>query len=119
MVGTAAARDQCGPIGSSVVNPIITLAPDQLSTYEPLKQDYTVGSKYYDPQGEQEWEFRGTVKQLNIQDLECPTFGLGRATSANGEVYTTVGPPWLPIIVPPSQAFSLDPVWQSLWYVQS
>lgn len=58
--------------------------------------------------------FLGTVKPLNAVDLACPTFGVGIATSANGKIYTTIGPPYLPIIVPPPQLLSLDPVWKSL-----
>lgn len=56
----------------------------------------------------------GIVDPLTINDLACPTWGLGRQTSANGEVITTVGPPWFPLIVPPSEAFSLDPTWADL-----
>ena len=47
-------------------------------------------------------------------DLACPTWGLGRSTSADGSVITTIGPPWLPLIAPPMELFSLDPTWASL-----
>ena len=58
--------------------------------------------------------FLGHKKPLNVADLECPTFGVGIATSINGEVYRTYGPPYLPIIIPPLQILSLDPIWQKL-----
>ena len=112
IVGTAAVTDQCGPIGSTLTNPIITLPPNVLSTYEP--QDYQIGSSYIDANGIIGGVFVGTVKPLKIADLQCPTFGIGIGTSVDGRVHTTVGPPWLPIIVPPPQAFSLDPTWESL-----
>ena len=51
---------------------------------------------------------------LAIGDLACPTWGLGTNTSADGTVMTTIGPPWLPLIIPPVQAFSLDSTWASI-----
>ena len=110
VVGTAAVADQCGPLGSTLTNPIITLAPGGLSTYVP--QDYQIGSTYIDEAAAQVNLFMGTVKPLNIPDLQCPSFGIGIGTSADGSVHTTVGPPWLPVIVPPQEAFSLDPSWE-------
>ena len=103
--------DQCGPLGSTLTNPIITLAPDVLSTYLPFS--YEVGSTYVDANGYPGDMFLGTVKPLNIADLQCPTFGVGIGTSADGSLYTTVGPPWLPVIVRPQEAFSLEPSWES------
>lgn len=84
-----------------------------LSTYVP--PSYYIGSTYTDlnalngPSG-----FVGRAEPLNIADLECPTFGLGIKTSADGNLYTTVGPPWLPIIIPPREVFTLDPMWASV-----
>lgn len=103
--------DQCGPLGSTLTNPFITLAPGALSTYVP--QDYQIGSTYIDEAAAEVNIFMGTVKPLNIPDLQCPSFGIGIGTSADGSVHTTVGPPWLPVIVPPPEAFSLDPSWES------
>lgn len=56
----------------------------------------------------------GIVAPLLIKDLACPTWGLGRSTSGNGDVITTIGPPWLPLIAPPMEAFSLDSTWASI-----
>ena len=55
--------------------------------------------------------FEGTTKPLNVADLECPTFGLGPGTNTDGTPCRTIGPPYLPLIVPPSQVLSLDPGW--------
>ena len=72
---------------------------------------YSVGGDYEDPSRNLGVNM-GIFKALNLADLECPTFGLGLATGADGSVRTTVGPPYLPIIVPPPQALTLDPDWQ-------
>ena len=53
----------------------------------------------------------GTTKSLNVADLECPTFGLGPGTGKDGKPCRTIGPPYLPLIVPPPQVLSLDPGW--------
>ena len=55
--------------------------------------------------------FEGTTKSLNVADLECPTFGLGPGTNNEGKPCRTIGPPYLPLIVPPPQVLSLDPGW--------
>ncbi len=113
VVGSAAIRDECGSFGPILTNPIITLAPNVLSTYVP--PSYSIGSTYTDlnaqngPDG-----FVGHAEPLNIADLQCPTFGLGIETGADGTVHTTVGPPWLPIIIPPREVFTLDPMWESI-----
>ena len=72
---------------------------------------YSVGGVYADPSRNLGVNL-GIFKPLNVADLDCPTFGLGLATGADGTVRTTVGPPYLPIIIPPSQALTLDPDWQ-------
>lgn len=113
MVGTAAIKDECGSFGPILTNPIVTLPPNVLSTYVP--PDYYVGSTYTDPNVQNGPEgFVGRAEPLKIADLQCPTFGLGVETSADGNLYTTVGPPWLPIIIPPPEVFTLDPTWESI-----
>ena len=113
VVGTAAIKDECGSFGPTLTNPIITLPPNVLSTYIP--PDYSIGSTYTDPNvHDGPNRFVGRAEPLKIADLQCPTFGLGFGTSADGSVYTTVGPPWLPIIIPPPEVFTLDPVWESI-----
>lgn len=113
VVGTAAIKDECGSFGPMLTNPIITLPPNVLSTYVP--PSYSLGSTYTDPNVQNGPEgFVGRAEPLKIADLQCPTFGLGVGTSADGSVHTTVGPPWLPIIIPPPQVFTLDPTWESI-----
>jgi len=113
VVGTAAVTDLCGPVGSTYTNPIIAIPPGQLSTYEnPVY--YPVGSEYRDINGVFGGGFLGAVKPLHVADLACPTWGLGRSTNKDGTVHTTVGPPWLPLIVPPRQVLALDPDWNKL-----
>ena len=53
------------------------------------------------------------ISPLKIKDLACPTWGLGKSTATDGGVTLTIGPPWLPLIVPPMEIFSLDPIWAS------
>ena len=113
VVGTAAVRDECGDFGPTLTNPIITLPPNVLSTYVP--PTYSIGSTYTDPNVNYNSEgFVGDAKPLTIADLQCPTFGLGIETRADGDVHTTVGPPWLPIIIPPPEVLTLDPTWESM-----
>ena len=93
----------------------MSFPPGVLSTWVPAPQsDYAfeqfgVGDTWQDPVGD-EWAPILSAP-LVIKDLACPTWGLGTSTSADGTVITTIGPPWLPLIIPPMQAFSLDPTW--------
>ena len=112
IVGTASVSDVCGQVGPALTNPIVALPPGVLSTYSPLLP-FTIGEKYTDPNGQfLGWPFIGDQKALDIKDLACPTFGLGRFTGVDGSVSTTYGPPYLPIIIPPLQIMTLDPSWQ-------
>ena len=111
VVGTAAVSDQCGGVGGTLTNPYIAIPPGGLSTMSLPKYLYSIGGEYVDPSRNLGVNL-GIFKALNIADLECPTFGLGLATGTDGTVRTTVGPPYLPIIIPPPQALTLDPDWQ-------
>lgn len=112
IVGTAAVKDQCGPLGSTITDPIIALNPGELSTYEDTIVT-SIGSKWYDANGVIGGVFVGTVKPWNFAAATSPTWGVGIRTSDNGDVYYTIGPPFLPLIVPPPQLLSLDPEWRS------
>ena len=120
-MGTAAVHDLCTSVGPELINPIITLAPGELSTWNPTGIDadsYTAGEIWEDPSAIPDEDdpdaFEDGIAALELQDLACPKFGLGRSTSADGTVITTVGPPWLPLVVPPMNMFSLDPIWAAL-----
>ncbi len=52
------------------------------------------------------------ISPLDVKDLACPTWGLGKSLSG-GTTVLTIGPPWLPLIVPPIEILSLDPTWAS------
>ena len=113
-------QDQCTTVGPKLINPIISLPPNGLSTWRPpaneglLKPDsFSVGEIWDDPTDDWTVPLSEGIKQLDINDLACPTWGLGKSTAINGTVLTTIGPPWLPLIVPPSGLFSLDPIWAS------
>ena len=121
-MGTATVSDQCTTVGSILTSPIITIPPGGLSTLRPEaglyyanepggRDNFTVGEVWSDPTGQ--GINPQDIKPLNIRDLACPTWGLGLSTSANGDIITTVGPPWLPLILPPIEIFSLDSKWAS------
>lgn len=117
-MGTAAVSDQCTTVGTKLINPVITLPPNGLSTWKPPENqwayeydNFTVGEIWYDPSYQFLEPIEAGIKQLDLKDLACPTWGLGKSTAANGTVITTIGPPWLPLIVPPFDLFSLDPKW--------
>ena len=100
--------DQCDFVGTTLTHPWVAIPSGQLFTYsDPLQQP---GSCFQDLQS-LGYFFEGTTKPLNVADLECPTFGLGPGTHTDGKPCRTVGPPYLPLIVPPSQVLSLDPGW--------
>ena len=118
---TATVSDQCTTIGSILTSPIIAVTPGGLSTLRPEagvwidnetgdENNFAIGDVWSNPSDS---ELRPEdIKPLNIRDLVCPTWGVGLSTSANG-IITTIGPPWLPLILPPMEIFSLDSRWAS------
>ena len=121
VVGAATVLDQCdGTVGPVLNDPIITLAPGQLSTWRPPAPDqfdfdnFTIGEVW------QDWNTvvgvgdHGQLVPLDVKDLACPTWGLGINTLTTGSARTTIGPPFLPLIIPMMQAFSLDPIWSEV-----
>ena len=124
-MGTAAVQDQCTTVGPKLTNPILTLSPGALTTWRPPpfgvenddKLHFFVGD-VWSPK-EAWFELLGSVDveyiaPLDVKDLACPTWGLGTSTAANGTIFTTVGPPWLPLIQPPMDMFSLNPTWAAI-----
>ncbi|MCJ1265544.1 hypothetical protein MMC22_005424 [Lobaria immixta] len=107
VIGTAKVTDFCGQIGSVYTN--ITFPVSALST---ISYNVPIGSPIVsdriDPSG-------GITKILNTADLACPTWGI--ETPNGGLLGYTVGPPFLPIIVPPPELLSFDPSWASCSYV--
>ena len=120
-MGAATAADICNAtIGPILDNPIITLAPGQLSTWRPPSSslfnydNFTIGEVWHDWSTVAGVGDPGQLVPLDVNDLACPTWGLGRSTGADDAVTTTIGPPFLPLIVPMMEAFSLDPTWSDV-----
>ena len=124
-MGTAAVQDQCTTVGPKLTNPILTLSPGALTTWRPppfgVENDDTLHFFVGDVWSPKEawFELLGSVDvqytaPLDVKDLACPTWGLGTSTAANGTIFTTVGPPWLPLIQPPMDMFSLNPTWAAI-----
>ena len=88
-----------------------TWKPGPASAYD-KGETFAVGDVWVDPI--QDPNVAIFSAPLAIRDLACPTWGLGTNTSADGTRTTTIGPPWLPLIIPPVQVFSLDSTWASI-----
>ena len=119
-MGTATIKDRCTTVGPNLVDQIITLPPNGLSTWKPPVNKwynnydmFTVSERWHDPSGQFNMPIAYGVAPLNLKDLACPTWGLGRSTSIDGTIITTIGPPWLPLVAPPTEIFSLDSIWAS------
>lgn len=121
LIGTASVVDECITFGPKLINPIITLSPGALSTWQPphnqfySNYDYfMIGEPWVDPTdiGDFGAEEGDGISPLDVKDLACPTWGLGKSLSA-GTTVLTIGPPWLPLIIPPIEMLSLDPTWAS------
>lgn len=99
--------DFCGQIGSIYTNIIFPV-----STLSTISYNVAIGtpivSDKIDPEG-------GITKALDTADLACPTWGI--ETPNGGLLGFTVGPPFLPIIVPPPELLSFDSLWASCSYV--
>lgn len=87
---------------------MITLPPGAVSTFVPRSYLYQEEEKWFD---HGVMGIPGTIKPLDLADLACPTFGVGKSTAPDGTIETTYGAPYLPIIIPPKQLTTLDPVW--------
>ena len=123
LVGTAGVKDQCTTVGPRLINPILTLPPGALTTWRPppfgVEDDDTLKFFVGDVWSKEDFFELITnnvqyTASLDVKDLACPTWGLGRSTAANGTIITTVGPPWLPLIQPPMEIFTLHPTWRAL-----
>ena len=121
MLGTAGLRDMCDTVGPILTNAIVTFPPGGLSTWKPPTDTddpyyrYGLGSVWanYFVGGAADGH-PGSFAPLDVKDLACSTWGLGRSTDSSGSVITTIGPPFLPLLMPNTQMFSLDPTWARL-----
>ena len=118
-MGTAAVTDECTTVGPKLTNPILTLPPGVLTTWRPHNNlgfgHWFIGDVWHpsDTLIELSPEL-GYTAPLDVDHLVCPTWGLGLSTATNGTIFTTVGPPWLPLIQPPTEIFSLNPTWAAI-----
>ena len=126
-MGTAAVTDQCTTVGPKLTNPILTLPPGVLTTWRPRLVvidgvdllNLSIGNVWTPADAQDELipaygPAFGYTAPLDVNDLACPTWGLGISTATNGTIFTTVGPPWLPLIQPPTEMFSLNPTWAAM-----
>ena len=93
------------------------MAPGEVFTWAPSSESlsyYSTGAVFDTSNQDSDDVFAGEMKQLLLKDLACPTWGMGFITSADGSLVATVGSPYLPLIVPPAQAFTLDPTWSAM-----
>lgn len=113
VLGTLAVMDACDTVSPALTSPIISFPPGALSTWKPppRNRSFSVGAVWGDAIVA---DISGVLAPLTIKDLACPTWGLGRKPGLEGSISTTIGPPWLPLIVPPTEAFSVDPTWSLL-----
>ena len=104
--------DDCGQVGPVVTQTTIAIPSGALSTLSLLS--YSTGEIWDPPKPA---GLDAVAAPLKVGDLACPTFGLGVSTSSfisgTPRIFTTIGPPFNPIIVPPTQLFSLASEWWS------
>lgn len=105
MVGTASMQDSCGQVGSVYTNAIVPVPRDGLST---ISLNLSIGETFMN---RDYWRanIASYTKQVRLEDLACPTWGLMNAETDGN--YVTVGSPFFPIIHPPSELLSFDPAW--------
>ncbi|MCJ1478389.1 hypothetical protein MMC13_007069 [Lambiella insularis] len=117
VVGTASVHDSCGPLGPVLTSATVAVPSGGLST---VSYDIPSGNFWNgDPS-----QYPAFTKQLNVEDLACPTWGLSnpitdpailQSISAYqpGLIYRSVGPPYNPLVVPPKELLAAAPEWKS------
>ena len=106
MVGTASVRDSCGQVGRAYTNAMIPVRAGGLST---ISLNLPIGASFFNRTGLRN-NITSYTKQIRLEDLACPTWGLIDAEPKSGG-YVTVGSPFFPIIHPPSEISAFDPIW--------
>ncbi|MCJ1388162.1 hypothetical protein MMC18_001007 [Xylographa bjoerkii] len=123
VLGAATVSDVCGQVGPIRTDVMISLPPGGLST---ASYPVPIGAEYSDP------NYRdgaggygspyGVTQAINTANFGCPTWGLGTpiietVTYQAGDIETNthylVTTPFNPIIIPPPQLQTFDPVWAS------
>lgn len=92
-------------VGPVYTNPIVAVPMGGLST---ISLNLPIGATF-DNMPEDRQSVDGYTNPVRTEDLICPSWGL--AGSFAGEL-PTIGPPYYPIIHPPSELLNLDPSWK-------
>lgn len=93
--------NDCGQVGSIYTNTIVSVAAGDLST---ISLNLPPGATFHDTDRDQIEAF---TKPVKVADLDCPSWGIKNSPGPD----RTVGPPFNPIILPPTQLITLDPAW--------
>lgn len=106
-------QDSCGQIGSVYTNAVVPVPIGGLSTISldvPIGASFLNRAEYRGVNHDMKWiDFSSYTKQVRVEDLACPTWGLMKPEDKNG--YATVGLPFFPIIHPPSEISAIDRAW--------
>ena len=94
-------KDVCGQIGPVITSPVISMLPEELSTFV-LTPGKAITNQVRDV---------SSSRSLTIADLECPSLGVHEYQSGPAGMAMPVGPPWLPLLVVPSQILSMRSEW--------
>ena len=97
--------DGCGLVGSILTDPIVAVPMSDLST---ISMNLSVGATFFENTGIIGSPTDSYTKPVRTEDLVCPTWGLADASDGSA---TTIGPPYYPLIHPPSELINLDPSW--------
>lgn len=108
--GAISVEDECGVRGNTYYNPTIAIPPGDLSTLSFHGTDL---------------RFEGYEPSTGLYDPGvCHTYGLSNGTTTSylnvvgvsswsTTIFYTMGPPYNPILLPPTQLTALDPEWEA------
>lgn len=106
-------RDSCGQVGSVYTNAVVPVPIGGLSTISldvPIGASFFNRAEYRGVNDPTKWtDFSSYIKQVRVEDLACPTWGLMKPEDKND--YATVGLPFFPTIHPPSEISAIDRAW--------
>ena len=127
--GTLRVEDGCGGIGSTFTSPFFSFRPEDVSTYQLKAQDWKPGfhsksnvAMIAAALASDDRTRLATIDQLSkltVADLECPSLGVGASSRELASPWVlpqslTIGPPYLPVVVPPPGLIDLDPEWKKV-----
>ena len=99
--------DSCGVVGAMYTNPIVAVPMGGLST---ISLNLFIGASFNDVNFDRgDLSIPSYTKEVKTEDLICPTWRLANSTQGS---LGTVGPPFNPIIHPPSELINFDSAWR-------